>query len=94
MKKMQDEALEREPLAVGASILEMKSVKKEAVKSARLARMREDLAGKKTVAKKAKETAKVPKEPMQLKIKKTHSLGDFYGKFHPSKSTKGIKRSE
>ena len=32
--------------------------------------------------------------PVSLRIKQTHSLGDFYGKFHPSKSKRGIKRSE
>jgi len=32
--------------------------------------------------------------PFSLKAKRAHLQGDFHGKFHPSKSRKGIKRSE
>ncbi|MGC2423105.1 MAG: hypothetical protein WA666_01975 [Nitrospirota bacterium] len=30
----------------------------------------------------------------QLQLQRTHRLGNWLGKFHPSKSKKGIKRSE
>lgn len=96
MKKMPEETreLEKEPLQIGAKILEMKSVKEDAERAVREEGVKRSLAWKKAMRKRFDEFIRAVNEPIPLKIKKTHSLGDFYGKFHPSKSTKGIKRSE
>ncbi len=96
MKKLPEEnrELEKEPLQVGAKILEMKGVKEETDRVVREDNIKRSLVWKKAMRKRFDEFIRAVNEPMPLKIKKTHSLGDFYGKFHPSKSTKGIKRSE
>jgi hypothetical protein len=94
MKKLRVETLEKEPVAVGAKILEIKEAKEETDRKVMAARLRSEMTGGKTLKRTTREFIKPASEPMPLKIKKTHSLGDFYGKFHPSKSTKGIKRSE
>jgi len=94
MKKVRVETLEKEPVAVGAKILEIREVKEETDRKVMAARVREELAGSRALKRATRAFIKPANLAMPLKIKKTHSLGDFYGKFHPSKSTKGIKRSE
>lgn len=82
--------LETEPLGAGASILDIKKAGEEAgramLANARVRSMKADI--------RKKELKKPEVTPISTTLKKVHSLGDFYGKYHPSKSNKGIKRSE
>ena len=98
MKKESPEEMERRPLEVRQKIAEMKGVKEqihEALKGAQVNEEKEVESKLRSVLRQsAKSVLKVGALPYSLKVKRTHSLGDFYGKFHPSKSKKGIKRSE
>ena len=98
MKKETEEKLERQPFDIRQKLTEMKDVNagiKEAVKEARpaeekLAETRQKASMREHVGNRLKSGY----QAFSLKLKTTHSLGDFYGRFHPSKSRKGIKRSE
>ncbi|MBI5191136.1 MAG: hypothetical protein HZA22_10715 [Nitrospirae bacterium] len=98
MKKDTEEKLERQPFDIRQKLTEMKDVSagiREAVKEARpaeerLAEARLKVSMKEHIGNRLKSGY----QTFSLKLKKTHSLGDFYGRFHPSKSRKGIKRSE
>ena len=98
MKKESPEELERRPLGVRLKLEEMRGVKEqihEALKGAQVGEEKEVEARLRSVLRQsAKSVLKTGALPYSLKVKRTHSLGDFYGKFHPSKSRKGIKRSE
>lgn len=98
MKKESPEELERRPIEVRQKIAEMKGVREqihEALKGAQAGEEKAVESRLRSVLKQsAKSALKVGAVPYPLKVKQTHSLGDFYGKFHPSKSKKGIKRSE
>ena len=98
MKKESPEELERRPIEVRQKIAEMKRVREqihEALKGAQAGEEKAVESRLRSVLKQsAKSALKVGAVPYPLKVKQTHSLGDFYGKFHPSKSKKGIKRSE
>ena len=98
MKKESPEELEKRPLEVRQKIAEMKGVKEqihEALKGAQAGEEKEVESKLRSVLRQsAKSALKAGTVPYSLKVKQTHSLGDFYGKFHPSKSKKGIKRSE
>jgi len=98
MKKDTDENIDRQPFDIRQKLVEMKDVKadmKEALKEARPAEEKQAEAKLKVSMKEfVGNRMKSGYQTFSLKLKKTHSLGDFYGRFHPSKSKKGIKRSE
>ena len=96
MKKGRKEKIE-EPFAVKVKIDELKIAKKELQEQTRTAQMKELLRSQDSLINLAKQTwhalNKATTFPLPIKINRPHSRGDFYGKFHPSKSNKGIKRS-
>src|SRR5512143_494954 len=98
MKKESPEELERRPIEVRQKIAEMKGVREQIHEALKGGQADEEKAVESRLRSVLKQTAKsalkVGAVPYSLKVKQTHCLGDFYGKFHPSKSKKGIKRSE
>jgi len=86
-----------EPFAVKVKIDELEVAQKELHGQTRIAQMKELLSSQDRLVNLAKQTwralNKVAAFPLSIKINRPHSRGDFYGKFHPSKSNKGIKRS-
>lgn len=96
MKKDKKEKTE-EPFAVKVKIEELKIARKELHEQTRIAQMKELLRSQDRVIKLANQTwralNKVATFPLSIRINRPHSRGDFFGKFHPSKSNKGIKRS-
>lgn len=94
MKNKTDEELERQPLAVSAKVLEMKKASEEANRTDKALHLKEVMKESKTIRERVKAITRRAAAPISTKLKQVHSLGDFYGKFHPSKSSKGIKRSE
>lgn len=98
MKKNTEEALDRQPLELREKLVEMKDVKAEILEAVRDARPGEERQAENRLKANMREHVgnrlKSGYEAFSLKLKKTHSLGDFYGRFHPSKSRKGVKRSE
>jgi len=95
MKKAHVEEI---PFEVHVKLREMRRVKSDIHKALSNAVVREEKGGetrlKSTMRETAKSVMRTGAEPMSLKLKMTHCLGDVYGRFHPSKSKKGIKRSE
>jgi len=96
MKKDKKE-ITQEPFAVKVKIDEMEIAQKELHEQTRIARMKELLSTQDRLINLAKQTwhalNKATAYPLSIKINRPHSRGDFYGKFHPSKSNKGVKRS-
>ena len=98
MKKAYREEDERQPFELKQKISEIKEqkadtdemIKEEQAKEERVSEAR----FKNSLRENVRNILRAGALPFSLKIKRTHSLGDFYGKFHPSKSRKGIKRSE
>jgi len=100
MKKyaLEAEKLERQPEEYRTKIEEMKGVKNEIHKALKTVKAKEEKLSEvrlnNTLKESVRNILKAGALPFPLIMKKAHSLGDFYGKFHPSKSKKGIKRSE
>lgn len=94
MKNKTEEELERQPIVVGAKILEMKRVSEEAARPDNVLHLKEIKKEGKTIRERVKAITVKAALPISTRLKRIHCLGDFYGKFHPSKSRKGIKRSE
>lgn len=98
MKKENVDEIERRPFAITQKIQEMKGVKTEIHEALKGAQVKEERSEQSRLRNLLKQTAqavlKVGAPTYSLQLKRTHSLGDFYGKFHPSKSKRGIKRSE
>ena len=98
MKKETIEEIERRPFAINQKIAAMKGVKAEIHEALKSAQVKEERVEQSRLRSLMDQTAKSVMKagalPVSLQIKRTHSLGDFYGKFHPSKSKRGIKRSE
>ena len=96
MKKDKKEKTE-EPFAVKVKIEELKIAQKELHEHLRTAQIKELLSSKERMANVANQTwrtlNKAARFPLSVWINRPHSRGDFFGKFHPSKSNKGIKRS-
>ena len=96
MKKDKKEKTE-EPFAVKVKIEELKIAQKELHEQTRITQMKELLRSQNRLIKLANQTwralSKAARFPLSVKINRPHSRGDFFGKFHPSKSNKGIKRS-
>ena len=96
MKKEKKEKTE-EPFAVKVKIEELKMAQKELHEHFRTAQIKELFRSQERLINMAKETwralNKATTFPLPIKINRPHSRGDFFGKFHPSKSNKGIKRS-
>jgi len=88
----------RQPMDIGAQYLEMRRVKEEADRIEKEAHEEAARRRERRLWRQAKQTLKQTLrsgyDTFSLKVKRVHSLGDFYGRFHPSKSSKGIKRSE
>jgi len=98
---MKKEALkedDRRPIGLQVKFDEMKNVKKDLHKALKENVVREEKekgSRIKDVLKEAvQKVLKAGALPVSLKLKKVHALGDVVGRFHPSKSRKGIKRSE
>lgn len=87
----------RQPMEMGEKFLEMKRHEEDIdrlegeshMEAARRRERRLWHQAKQTI----KHTLRGGYDTFSLKLKRVHSLGDFYGRFHPSKSKKGIKRS-
>jgi hypothetical protein len=98
MKKDTTGEVERRPFAITQKIQEMKGVKAEIHAALKGVQVKEERVEQSRIRSVMDQTAKSVMKagalPVSLQIKRTHSLGDFYGKFHPSKSKRGIKRSE
>jgi hypothetical protein len=96
MKKIKKEKTE-EPFAVKVKIDELKNAQKELHEQTRIVQMKELLRSQEKLINLAKQTwhalNKATTLPIPIKINRPHSRGDFFGKFHPSKSNKGVKRS-
>jgi len=88
----------RQPMELGAKYLEMRRVKEEAERLEKEAHLEAAKRRERRNWRQAKQTIKQTLrrgfDTFSIKLKRVHSLGDFYGRFHPSKSNKGIKRSE
>ncbi len=100
MKKqaLEEEKFERQPVEYRTKLEEMKGVKTNIHKALRNVKVQEEIQTetklKSTFRENVKSLLKLGALPFALKAKRVHSTGDFFGKFHPSKSKKGIKRSE
>ena len=98
MKKEGTKDTERRPIELQVKIDEMKKAKNDIHKALKGSVAKEEKGIGSKVKGILKETAKkilnAGAPPMSLKLKQVHCLGDVYGRFHPSKSRKGIKRSE
>ena len=96
MKKDKKEKT-KEPFAVKVKIEELKIAQKELHEQTRISQMKEQLRSQDKLIKLANQTwlaiNKAARFPLSVRINRPHSRGDFFGKFHPSKSNKGIKRS-
>ena len=96
MKKEKKE-IKEEPFAVKVNIEELKIAQKELHEQTRIAQMKELLRSQDRLLNLADQTwralNKAARFPLSIRLNRAHSRGDFYGKFHPSKSAKGIKRS-
>ncbi len=96
MKKIKKEKTE-EPYAVKVKIDELKVAQKELHEQSKTAQVKELLRTQDRLINLAKQTwhalNKATTYPLPIKINRPHSRGDFFGKYHPSKSNKGIKRS-
>lgn len=96
MKKDKKEKTE-EPFAVKVKIDELKIAQKELHDQTKAAQMKELLRSQERLINLTKQTwhalNKATTFPLSIRINRPHSRGDFFGKFHPSKSNKGIKRS-
>ena len=100
MKKeaLEAEKFERQPVEYRTKLEELKELRTEIHEALKPVRVKEEkqaeIKQKSTFKENIKNLLKVGTLPFPLKVKRAHSLGDFYGRFHPSKSKKGIKRSE
>jgi hypothetical protein len=100
MKKqaLEAEKLGRQPVEYRTKMEEMKGVKTEIHEALKNIKVQEEKQAetrlKNTFKENVKSLLKVGALPLSLKAKKAHSMGDVFGRFHPSKSKKGIKRSE
>lgn len=98
MKKDTEKEFDKQPFDIRQKLTEMKDVGAEVREAAKEARPLEERLAETRLKAYMKEHVgnrlRSGYEAFSLKLKKTHSLGDFYGRFHPSKSRKGIKRSE
>ncbi len=100
MKKeaLEAEKFERQPVEYRTKLEELKGLKArihEALKTVKVKEEKQtETKQKSTFRENIKNLLKVGSLPFPLKVKRAHSSGDFYGRFHPSKSKKGIKRSE
>jgi maltodextrin utilization protein YvdJ len=96
MKKNRKEKTE-EPFAVKVKTDELKIAQKELHEYYRTAQIKELFRSQDRLINVAKQDwhalNKATTFPLSIKINRPHSRGDFFGKFHPSKSNKGIKRS-
>jgi len=96
MKKGKKEKTE-EPYAIKVKIDELKIAQKELHEYYRTAQIKELFRSQDRLINLAKQTwhalNKATTVPLPITINRPHSRGDFFGKFHPSKSNKGIKRS-
>ncbi len=97
-KALEAERLEYQPAEYRTKSEEMKGVKTEIHEALKNVRAKEEKQTENRLKSVLKENVKgllkIGALPFSLKMKRAHSLGDFYGRFHPSKSKKGIKRSE
>jgi len=88
----------RQPMEMGEKFLEMKRVQEESLRREKESHIGAAKRRERRIWRQAKQTIKHTLrsgyDTFSLKVKRVHSLGDFYGRFHPSKSSKGIKRSE
>ena len=89
---------ERRPIELQVKLGEMEKVKNDIHKALKGSAVNEEKGTESRVRgilrEAAKKVLKTGAEPVSLKLKKVHALGDVVGRFHPSKSRKGIKRSE
>ena len=96
MKKDKKEKTE-EPFAVKVKIEELKIAHKELQEQTRITQMKELFRSQDRLVTLANQTwraiNKAARFPLSVRINRPHSRGDFFGKFHPSKSNKGVKRS-
>jgi hypothetical protein len=100
MKKaaLEEEKFEHQPTEYRTKLEELKGIKTklhEAFKNVKVQEEKQtETRLKNSFKENVKSLLKIGALPFSLKAKKVHSTGDFYGRFHPSKSKKGIKRSE
>ena len=96
--KKENREFDRQPFELRQKLVEMKGVKAEIHEALKEVKVQEEKMEesrlKATLRDNIKSMLRVGALPFSLKLKRAHSLGDFYGKFHPSKSKKGLKRSE
>ena len=96
--KKESREFDRQPAPFRQRLEEMKGVKTEIHEALKEVKVKEEKKSEIKLRSILKENIRnmlrAGALPFSLKLKKAHSLGDFYGKFHPSKSKKGLKRSE